>query len=229
MLVDNDSDTVDTLAIGLGFQWKDAIVVTAGDGDTALQLFRRERPDLVMLEADLPGRSGYEVVREIRQTSDVPIVMLAARSEELDEVRGYEMGADAYLPKPFRPLALLARIKAVLRRASMHPPVRTSRNLLFRGLVIDLRNNRVMVQGELVKLTPVEYRLLCCLARHAGSVVAHRVLLSHACRLEQKSTVANLKVFISRLRAKIESPGGQRYIETVRGFGYRFVGEEVRT
>lgn len=227
--MDNDSKIVDSLSVGLRFQWKDAVVIAAGDGKTALQLFKRERPDLVVLEADLPGKSGYEVVREIRKASDIPVVMLTAQIGELDEVRGFEMGADAYLSKPFSSLALLARIKAVLRRTHMPPPARTSRKLLFGDLIIDLQRSQVTVKGQLVKLTPMEHRLLCYLARYAGKVVTHQALLNNSWGLNHKANAAYLKVFISRLRAKIELPDGPHYIETVRGFGYRFVGDQVST
>ncbi|MGI5837439.1 MAG: response regulator transcription factor [Chloroflexota bacterium] len=229
MLVDNDASVIDALCVGLRFQWKDAAVVVAGDGDTAIELFQHERPDLVMLEADLPGKSGYEVVKEIRWASDVPVIMLAAKSGELDQVLGFEMGADAYIAKPFSSLALLARVKAVLRRAYMPPPARMRSNLLFEDLCIDLMENQVTVRDRLVKLTPTEHKLLCYLALHAGRVVTHQALAAYSYGSGRKIDATHLKVFISRMRAKIEIPNGLRYIETVRGFGYRFIGEEKRT
>lgn len=204
-------------------------MATAGDAESGLRAFKQHGSDLVVLEAALPGKSGYEVVREIREESDVPVVMLTAEGDGADEVRGFEMGADACVAKPISHLAFLARVKAVLRRTHMPPPARTKRSLVFGDLVVDLQKRRVTMAEEPIKFTPVEYRLLCYLARHAGGVVSHRTLLNHIWGLERTATTAHLKVFISRVRAKIERAGVPSHIETVRGFGYRFIEEGERT
>ena len=122
LVVDDDQPILDALTVGFQLQWQDATVLVARDGEAGLHAFYEHLPDVVVLDVSLPGKSGFEVLQEIRRTSDVPVLMLTARGEELDQVRGLEMGADDYVVKPVRHLALLARIKAVLRRAELPPP-----------------------------------------------------------------------------------------------------------
>jgi len=179
-----------------------------------------------VLEAALPVKSGYEVLMEIRRISNVPVVMLASKGGDADEIHGFEMGADVYLRKPVSYLVLLARIKALLRRANMPPIARAGRELQLGELSIDMQRQQVAVRGQQIRLTPVEYRLLYHLARNRGTVVSHQTLLDQALGLDKKASRPHLKVFISRLRAKIEQQNGPRYIETVRRVGYRFVLEE---
>ena len=149
--------------------------------------------------------------------------MLTARADELDQVRGLELGADDYVTKPFSHLALLARIKAVLRRAQLPPPIRALPDFLAGELSVNFQNHEVLLRGESVKLTPVEYKLLFHLVRNAGRLMPHQALLDRVWGDDYGATTDYLKVFISRLRAKIESKDGPRYIETERGLGYRFV------
>jgi DNA-binding response OmpR family regulator len=122
LVVDDDQPILDALIVGFQLQWQDATVLVACDGEAGLRTFYEHSPDVVVLDVALPGKSGFEVLQEIRRTSDVPVLMLTARGEELDQVRGLELGADDYVVKPVRHLALLARIKAVLRRAELPPP-----------------------------------------------------------------------------------------------------------
>jgi DNA-binding response OmpR family regulator len=122
LVVDDDQPILDALTLGLQLQWQDATVLVARDGEAGLRTFYEHSPDVVVLDVALPGQSGFEVLQEIRRTSDVPVLMLTARGEELDQVRGLELGADDYVVKPVRHLALLARIRAVLRRAELPPP-----------------------------------------------------------------------------------------------------------
>ncbi|MHB0870833.1 MAG: response regulator transcription factor, partial [Chloroflexota bacterium] len=126
LVADDDPLILDALTVGFQLQWQEATVVPATDGDAALRAFLEQEPDVVVLDVNMPGKSGFEVLREIRQLSDVPIIMLTARGQEVDQVRGLELGADDYVVKPFSHLALLARIKAVLRRAQLPPPIRTA-------------------------------------------------------------------------------------------------------
>ena len=126
LVVDDDQPILDALTLGFQLQWQDATVLVAHDGEAGLRAFYEHSPDVVVLDVALPGKSGFEVLQEIRRTSDVPVLMLTARGEELDQVRGLEMGADDYVVKPVRHLALLARIRAVLRRAERPPPQQVS-------------------------------------------------------------------------------------------------------
>jgi two-component system KDP operon response regulator KdpE len=154
--------------------------------------------------------------------SDVPVLLLTARGEEHDQVRGLELGADDYVVKPFGHLALLARIKAVLRRAALPPPVNARPDLVAGDLAINFQSHQVTLRGAQVRLTPVEYKLLYHLARNAGRLLPHQTLLDRVWGDDYGATTHHLKVFVSRLRAKLEPEGGQRYIETERGLGYRF-------
>ena len=222
LVVDDDHQMLDALTLGFQLQWQGATVLPASDGERALQAFFEHLPDVVILDVALPGKSGFEVLREIRQVSDVPVIMLTARGQEMDQVRGLELGADDYVVKPFSHLALLARVRAVLRRAEMPPPVRTAPDFVAGDLAINFESRQVTLRGEVVKLTPAEYKLLYHLVRNAGRVVPHQALLNHLWGEGYGATTAQLKVFVSRLRAKIESKEGPRYIETERGLGYRF-------
>ena len=223
LVVDDDPQILEALSVGFQLQWQDATVIPANDGEAGLRAFYAHEPDVVVLDVAMPGKSGFEVVQEIRRISDVPVILLTARGEELDQVRGLELGADDYVVKPVRHLALLARIKAVLRRAELPPPVQALSDFEAGGLAINFQNHQVTLQGQPVKLTPVEYKLLYHLVRNAGRLMTHQALLSHVWGEEYGATTDHLKVFISRLRAKIEPHGGPRYIETERGLGYRFV------
>lgn len=224
LVVDDDPQILDAVTIGFQLQWQDATVIPATDGETGLQLFYEQDPDVVVLDVTMPGKNGFEVLSEIRRISDVPVIMLTARSEEIDQVRGLEAGADDYVVKPFSHLALLARVKAVLRRAELPPPVRALPDFIAGDLAINFQNHQVMMRGEPVKLTPVEYKLLYHLVRNAGRLMPHQALLDRVWGAEYGATPDYLKVFISRLRAKIEPEGdGPRFIENERGLGYRFV------
>ena len=223
LVVDDDPHILDALTVGFQLQWQDSTVIPARDGEEGLRLFYDNDPDVVVLDVAMPGRNGFEVLQEIRRVSDVPIIMLTARGEEMDQVRGLELGADDYVVKPFGHMALLARIKAVLRRAELPPPAEALPNFVAGDLAINFQNHQVTLRGEPIKLTPVEYRLLYHLVRNAGRVMPHQALLDRVWGEDYGATTDHLKVFISRLRAKVESSEGPHYIETERGLGYRFV------
>jgi DNA-binding response OmpR family regulator len=223
LVVDDDQPILDALAVGFQLQWQDATVLVAHDGEEGLRAFYEHIPDVVVLDVSLPDKSGFEVLHEIRRTSDVPVLMLTARGEELDQVRGLELGADDYVVKPVRHLALLARIKAVLRRAELPPPQQALPDFATGELAINFQSHQVTVRGAPVKLTPVEYKVLYHLVRNVGRLLPHQALLDRVWGTEYGATPEYLKVYISRLRAKIEPAGGLHYIENERGLGYRFV------
>jgi DNA-binding response OmpR family regulator len=221
--VDDDPQILDAVTVGLQLQWQDSTVIPARDGEAGLQAFYEHDPDVVVLDVMMPRRNGFEVLQEIRRVSDVPVIMLTARGEDTDQVRGLEAGADDYVVKPFSHLALLARIKAVLRRADLPQPTRTLPDFQAGDLAISFQNHQVTLRGEPVKLTPVEYKLLYHLVRNAGRLMPHEALLDRVWGADYGATTDHLKVYVSRLRAKLETPGQPHLIETERGLGYRFV------
>jgi len=200
-------------------------VLAAGDGPAALALARRERPDVIVLDVMLPGMDGWEVCRVLRRESDVPILMLTARSEESDQVVGLELGADDYITKPFSPRTLVARVRAVLRRAQgrLKPPA----SLRFTGLEIDLDAHRTLLDGQPLHLTPNEFKLLVVLAQHPGQLFSREQLLDHLHGVAVDSFDRSIDSHIKNLRRKLErDPARPRFIETVYGMGYRFLAEE---
>lgn len=223
LIVDDDPHTLDALSVGIPLQWQGAEILTARDGEEGIEVFFENDPDLVLLDVTLPRKNGFEVLQTIRRVSDVPIIMLTARGEELDQVRGLELGADDYVIKPFGHLSLLARMKAVLRRADLPSPVDAQPDFVAGDLTVNFMSHQISLKGEAVKLTPVEYKLLYQLVRNAGRLLPHQALLDRVWGEDYGATTDHLKVFISRLRAKLEMPTGQHFIETERGLGYRFI------
>jgi DNA-binding response OmpR family regulator len=223
LVVDDDQQILEAVTVGFQLQWQDSTVIAATDGEAGLERFYEHDPDVVVLDVAMPRKNGFEVLRELRRTSDVPVIMLTARGEEMDQVRGLELGADDYVVKPFSHLALLARIKAVLRRAELPPPARALPDFVAGDLAVNFQSHQVTVRGEPVKLTPVEYKLLYHLVRNVGRLMPHEALLDRVWGSDYGASTDYLKVFISRLRAKIEPKDGPQYIQTERGLGYRFV------
>jgi len=196
-------------------------VIHAADGREALRLNGEHHPDLIILDLMLPGLDGREVCRQIRVSSRVPIIMLTARSDEVDRIVGLELGADDYVVKPFSPRELVARVKAVLRRgASRDDEVET---LVFPGLRIDRVQHRVEVDGEEVHLTPTEFRLLWCLASRPGRVFTRAELLDRIWGYDSESDARTVDVHIKRLRQKTRASESRPFsITTVWGLGYKF-------
>jgi DNA-binding response OmpR family regulator len=200
-------------------------VLTAHDGITALAIARRDKPDLVVLDVMMPGMDGWDVVRALRRASDVPIIMLTARSEESDQVVGLELGADDYVVKPFSPRLLVARARAVLRRfgGQLKPPA----VMRSGGLVIDLESHRASLDGGELRLTPNEFSLLSILMQHPGQVLSRQQLMDRLHGVVIDSFDRSIDSHIKNLRRKLESdPSQPRFIETVYGVGYRFIEQE---
>jgi DNA-binding response OmpR family regulator len=197
-------------------------VIVAGDGGSALSSARGSKPDLIVLDLGLPGLDGLDVTRELRRTSNVPIVMLTARAEESDRIVGLELGADDYVVKPFSPKELVARVRAVLRRTESAraegPEV-----LKVGDVEIDLPRRRVSVGGTTVDLTPTEFQLLATFVREPGRVFTRSQLLDAVHGVAFESYERAIDAHVKNIRKKIEpSPGRPRYIVTVHGVGYRF-------
>ena len=202
------------------------VVFTAGDGKTGLAMARHERPDLVVLDLNLPGMDGLDVCRALRRQSDVAIIMLTARVEETDRLIGLELGADDYITKPFSPRELVARVRAVLRRvqggALRGPPglIRTG------DLEIDLKGHRVNRGGEAIRLTRTEFNLLATLAQHPGQTFSRSQLLGRLHGVAYEGYDRSIDAHIKNLRRKLEpNPAEPLYILAVYGVGYRFTDE----
>jgi two-component system, OmpR family, KDP operon response regulator KdpE len=224
LVVDDEPDVVESVRLGFTLQWRDVDVLGAGEGETALDIVEREHPDIVLLDVGLPGIDGYEVLRQIRAFSDVPVVMLTARDDAMDKVKGLELGADDYVTKPFNHLELMARVKAVLRRLEMPAP--TSRAPSFKAgeLEVDFARQEARLAGARLDLTPTEYKLLYHLVRNAGHVLEHGTLLAKVWGREYVDEVDYIRVYIRRLRDKLgDASDAPRYIQTERGLGYRFI------
>jgi two-component system KDP operon response regulator KdpE len=161
LLVDDEPDVIESVQLGLTLQWREVEVLGAQRGDEALDVVERQRPDIVLLDIGLPDMDGFAVLTEIRRFSDVPVVMLTARDDAMDKVKGLELGADDYVTKPFNHLELMARIKAVLRRHDMAPPATRAPAFRSDELEVDFAAHQVRVAGKPIDLTPTEYNLLC--------------------------------------------------------------------
>lgn len=201
-------------------------VQTAVDGTTGLAIARQEKPGLVVLDLNLPGLDGLDVCRALRRESDVPIIMLTARVEEMDRLIGLELGADDYITKPFSPRELVARVRAVLRRVrgGVHQP-----GLIRAGdLEIDLQGHRVNRAGEPVDVSPMEFKLLAVLAQHPGQTFSRAQLLGrlHGVAVDRAGYDRSVDAHVKNLRRKLEpDPSNPRYVQTVYGIGYRFADE----
>jgi DNA-binding response OmpR family regulator len=199
-------------------------VFTADNGHDALRMIDEKTPDLLILDVMMPGMDGWEVTRRLRRTTNLPIIILSAKGETTDRVFGLDLGADDYLAKPFEPSELLARVRAVLRRAEAFTFGEPQTQLSVEGFRLDPVNNTVTLPGNrMVELTPIEFRLLHYLARNNGRVLTHEQLLNTVWGYEYEGYSNQVAVYIRRLRSKLEpNPDEPRYILTARGIGYRF-------
>ena len=219
LVVDDEADIVALVAYHLakaGYR-----VSTASTGPDALEAARREHPALIVLDLMLPGLSGYEVLEQLRageSARDVPVLMLTARRDEEDRIRGLSLGADDYLTKPFSPQELVLRVSAILRRTRA-APADSGATLTLGALEVDTAAHLVRVGGEPVELTPTEYKLLLLLAERRGRVQDRAHLLESVWEAAPDIQTRTVDMHVQRLRAKLGSAG--EMIETVRGFGYR--------
>ena len=197
-------------------------VTVAGTGREALDLFARERPDLLILDLGLPDMNGIEVCRQVRELADTPILILSARGAEKDKVAALDQGADDYMTKPFGPDELMARVRAALRRSLGHETVLHGQ-LTRGGLTIDFDRHRVQRGDQEIRLTPKEFELLTLLVTHAGRVLTHRSILKSIWGSPAGDQPEHLRVLVGQLRKKIEpDPARPRYLLTEPWVGYRF-------
>ncbi len=222
LVVDDDAALAEMLSLVLRNEGFSSQIVASGDA--ALGAFRDYRPDLVLLDLMLPGKGGIEVCREIRAESGVPIVMLTAKSDTVDVVKGLESGADDYVVKPFKPKELLARIRVRVRRLADAPP----ESLTIGDLAIDVAGHSVTRGSTPLALTPLEFDLLVCLARKPWQVFTREVLLEQVWGYRHAADTRLVNVHVQRLRAKVEhDPENPEIVLTVRGVGYKAGGGAV--
>jgi DNA-binding response OmpR family regulator len=230
LVVEDDLTLLETLEYNLAVEGYE--VITAADGLTALEVAREEDPDLILLDLMLPRLDGFEVCRILRRETNVPILMLTARADEVDRVVGLEVGADDYLTKPFSMRELLARVKALLRRVRLireevagEKGLPDSEQLAFDDLVIDLDRREVVIRDEALRLKPKEFELLAFLARHPGMALSRDLLLERVWGWDYGGGSRTVDVHVRWLREKVEAdPANPERIVTVRGVGYCFEG-----
>ncbi len=224
LIIEDDPATVEMVSLAFEFRWPESILISTDKGIKSAELVEKESPNVVILDLGLPDIDGIEVLREIRQFSNVPVIILTARTEDSAVVRGLELGADDYVTKPFDSMVLLARVKSVLGRTEMPQLRGTQSRISTSALVIDLAAKQVTVNGALVALTATEWTLLSELMRNEGRVITQERLAE---RLWGESTLevsSTIRSYVARLRIKLgDNPQSPEIILTERGTGYRFV------
>lgn len=194
-------------------------ILEASDGKEALEIYDKEHPDLILLDVMMPGYDGWTVCREIRRESTVPIMMLTAKGEEIDQLFAYDLGADEYITKHFSPKILVAKIKALLRRSQNEQETHEADD----GVAIDRDARQVVLDGKNVDLSPTEYKLLNYLMSNTGKALSRRQILNQVWNYDYYGDLRTVDTHINRLRIKLGDKG--RYIRTVRGYGYRYDGK----
>ena len=229
LLVDDDPGIIEVLR--LYFEKEGYVVSTCSQGDMALASVESFKPDIILLDLMLPGMDGNDICRELRKTSDIPVIMLTARTDTLDKVLGLELGADDYIAKPFEPKEVLARVKAVLRRSESKPEADTaaapdsSEIITYPGFSVDKVRYVVMIDGEEIFMPPKELELLFFLASNPNRVFTREQLLENVWGYDVYVESRTVDVHIKRIRAKIEKPDVEHdwYIQTIWSKGYKFV------
>jgi DNA-binding response OmpR family regulator len=221
ILVIDDDQKLNTLLeeylVQFGFK-----VHTATDPQTGFQILKHEEIDIIILDVMLPGMDGFEVLKEIRKSQNTPVIMLTARGEVTDRIVGLELGADDYLPKPFEPRELVARIQTVLRRGS---PVSTSQRLKFGSLVVNIDKHLVLLDNKQIDLTNMEFEMLAYFVKNAERVLTREQLMDSLRGFDWDVFDRSIDVLLSRLRRKLnDDPKHPQFIRTVWGKGYQFIG-----
>jgi len=227
LVVDDEPRIIE--AVNMNLELEGYQVSAARNGYEALQKLTEDLPDLIILDVMMPEIDGFETLRKIREVSTVPVIMLTVKGEEIDKVKGLDLGADDYVTKPFSPKELVSRVKAVLRRVEMPTPAPKTEIRVDDSLSIDFSHRKVMVKGKEVHLRPTEYRLLYHLVSNAGHVLTHETLLRRVWGYEYRDEDHYLWLYITYLRQKLEEdPKHPKYILGERGIGYRFKEFEKR-
>jgi DNA-binding response OmpR family regulator len=221
VVVEDEKSIIDAIGVAFEFRWPGAAVIGAMTGKEGIRLVQEESPDIVILDINLPDMTGFNVLKDIRKTSAVPVIILTVRSDDEDMLRGLEAGADDYVVKPFNYLTLLARIKAVLRRTKKTPLKMKNDAMISPRLKIDFVNQKVKVDDQLVTLTPLEYRLLVLLVKNKDRAVSHKRITEEIWAKSYWGDTENIRIYIRRLRNKLKD-APPRMILTKRGAGYMF-------
>ena len=224
VVIDDSLEIIEVVSLCFQLRWSDANLLSAATGAKGLELIEDENPDIIILDVGLPDMDGFEVLRELRRFSQVPVIMLTVRGEDTDVAKGLELGADDYITKPFSHIELVARVQAVMRRVRGLPVTSEERPFVSSKLSVDFAGNEVKVEGKPVKLTSTESKLLYLLIRNEGRLVTHESLLTKVWGETYADARDLLRVHIQHLRHKlgdsVESPS---IIVTEHGMGYRFV------
>ncbi len=224
LVIEDDPGIIEVVSLCFQLRWSVTSVVSAASGNKGVELVETESPDVVILDIGLPDMDGYQVLREIRHFSDVPVIMLTVRGEDTDVAKGLELGADDYITKPFSHIELIARVQAVLRRAQGLPVTDGERPFTSGKLSVDFNRNEVLLDGETIKLTSTERKLLYHLIRNEGRILSHESMLTKVWGDTYVDARDLLRVHIQHLRQKLgdntESPS---IIVTEHGIGYKFI------
>ena len=223
LVIEDNPEIVEVVSLCFQLRWSGATVVSASEGAKGLELVEADSPDVVILDIGLPDMDGFEVLREMRRFSQVPVIMLTVRSEDTDVTKGLELGADDYITKPFSHIELIARVQAVLRRAR-GLSVSEERPFVSGKLVVDFASNEVKINGKSVKFTSTEFKLLYYLIRNEGRLLTHENLLRRVWGETYIDAKDMLRVHIQHLRQKLgDSVESPKIIVTEHGMGYKFV------
>jgi DNA-binding response OmpR family regulator len=220
VIIEDEKSIIDAIGLAFEFRWPGVNLFSASSGKEGINLVKNESPDVVILDINLPDMSGFDVLKNIREFSKVPVIILTVRSEDQDILRGLETGADDYIIKPFNYLTMLARVKSVLRRYES-TPLQTSLVSINPRIKIDYAAQKVFLDEHAVKLTPIEYHLLVLLARNKNCVISYKQIIKDTWENSSSEDTKNLRIHIRRLRTKLhDSPPAM--IINKRGSGYMF-------
>jgi two-component system response regulator VicR len=224
LVVEDDPGIIEVVSLCFQLRWSGTTVVTAANGRSGIGLVETESPDVVILDIGLPDIDGYQVLKEVRRFSDVPVLMLTVRGEDTDVAKGLELGADDYITKPFSHIELIARVQAVLRRAQGLPVSDDEKPFTAGKLSVDFSRNEVVLNGQVIKLTSIERKLLYYLIRNEGRILSHESLLTKVWGDTYVDARDLLRVHIQHLRQKLEDNAETpNIILTEHGIGYKFV------
>jgi len=225
LVVDDEPEVSDIVSLTFSVHRPDYEVVQAHNGFDALRKVGQEKPDIIILDVAMPGLTGLDITKQLRDSNDIPIIMLTAKGLEDDKVEGLELGADDYIVKPFGPKELIARVDALMRRSVAFAPVRDENQFSYEELRIDFAQRKVQLGDSTVKLTPTEYSVLYHLVTNFARVVSQQELLQKVWGPEYRDEIQYLKVYVGRLREKLQDdPDDPTFIRTLRGVGYIFPG-----
>ena len=223
LIIEDEKSIIDAVNLAFEFRWPGVSLLAATTGKRGIELVKAESPDIVILDLNLPDISGFDVLKRLREFSDVPVIILTVRSEDEDVLKGLESGADDYVIKPFNYLTLLARVKAVLRRSESIPFTGKHYNEVNDRLKIDFVNQKVKVDNQQIKLTPTEYHLLALLVKTKGEIVPYRRIMEEIWAKDYAGETDNIRIYVRRLRKKLHDTTPSM-IANKRGLGYTFKG-----